>query len=59
MRQVHVIGGGTFNHVRTHLALAAPAFGLVARQLSAALLHEVVRFPQNPFVRTVSAFTVT
>lgn len=22
-----IIGGGTFNHVRCHLALAAPAFG--------------------------------
>lgn len=30
-----VIGGGTFNHVRAHLALAAPAFGETARQLHA------------------------
>lgn len=30
-----IIGGGTFNHVRNHLALAAPAFGETARQLAA------------------------
>lgn len=28
-----VIGGGTFNHVRAHLAVAAPAFGETAKQL--------------------------
>ena len=32
-----VIGGGTFSHVRTHLALAAPAFGETARQIGALL----------------------
>lgn len=29
-----ILGGGTFNHVRCHLALAAPAFGTTARQLA-------------------------
>ena len=29
----HVIGGGTFSHVRNHLSLAAPAFGKTARFL--------------------------
>lgn len=28
------IGGGTFNHVRNHLALAAPAFSETARKLA-------------------------
>ncbi len=32
---VHVIGGGTFSYVRTHLALAAPAFGATARAIHA------------------------
>lgn len=30
---IHIFGGGTFSHVRSHLALAAPAFGNTARQL--------------------------
>lgn len=35
MKQIiHILGGGTFSHVRSHLALAAPAFGATARQLS-------------------------
>lgn len=29
--KIHIYGGGTFNHVRNHLALAAPAFGSTAR----------------------------
>lgn len=33
-RKVIVIGGGTFSHVRTHLALCAPAFGETARILA-------------------------
>jgi hypothetical protein len=32
-KNVHILGGGTFSHVRNHLALAAPAFGNTARQL--------------------------
>lgn len=35
MNQVHVIGGGTFSHVRPHLGLASQAFGLTARKLAA------------------------
>lgn len=31
---IHVLGGGTFNHVRSHLALSAPAFGNTARQIA-------------------------
>lgn len=43
MKHIHVIGGGTFNHVRTHLALAAPAFGGLARTICRKLI-------QNPKV---------
>jgi hypothetical protein len=32
---IHIIGGGTFSHVRSHLALAAPAFGQTARGIHA------------------------
>lgn len=39
MKRVVIIGGGTFSHVRSHLALAAPAFGTTAKQL-AALSHK-------------------
>ncbi|MBI2030280.1 class II aldolase/adducin family protein [Candidatus Kaiserbacteria bacterium] len=31
---VHVIGGGTVSHVRTHLALCAPAYGRTARRIA-------------------------
>ncbi len=32
-KQIHILGGGTFSHVRNHLALAMPAFGNTARRL--------------------------
>lgn len=32
-KKVIIMGGGTFSHVRAHLALAAPAFGNTAKQL--------------------------
>jgi len=34
MKKVHIIGGGTLNHVRPHLALCAPAYGGTARRLA-------------------------
>ena len=34
MRNIHILGGGTFQHVRNHLSLATPAFGETARALS-------------------------
>lgn len=37
MTKVHIIGGGTFSHVRNHLAIAAPAFGKTARDLHSIL----------------------
>ena len=33
LRQIHIVGGGTFEPVLSHLALAAPAYGTTARQL--------------------------
>lgn len=33
-KQIHIFRGGTFQHVRAHLSLAAPAFGGTARELS-------------------------
>lgn len=33
MKKIHIIGGGTFNHVRSHLALSTPAFGKTARDI--------------------------
>jgi hypothetical protein len=38
-KTVHVIGGGTVSHVRTHLALCAPAYGQTARRLAALCLE--------------------
>lgn len=34
-RRIVIMGGGTINHVRNHLALCAPAYGSTARQLKA------------------------
>ncbi len=36
-KRVVILGGGTFNYVRNHLAIAAPAFGTTAR-----CLHELL-----------------
>lgn len=38
-RKVHVVGGGTVSHLRTHMALCAPAYGGTARRI-AKLCHE-------------------
>lgn len=32
-KQVHIVGGGTISHVRSHFALCAPAYGQTARVL--------------------------
>lgn len=32
-KTTHIIGGGTISHIRSHLALAAPAYGNTARKL--------------------------
>lgn len=33
MKSIVILGGGTFSHVRNHLALAAPSFGTTAKRL--------------------------
>ena len=33
MKKIHILGGGTFSHVRNHLSLATPAFGTTAIDL--------------------------
>jgi hypothetical protein len=33
-KQIHIYGGGTFSHVRTHLSLCMPAFGETAKKLA-------------------------
>lgn len=48
---IHIIGGGTFSHVRNHLALAAPAFGSTARWLHKRFTEHVEaskRYPHAP-----------
>lgn len=42
MKKIYILGGGTFNHVRNHLALAAPAFGETARQLKPLFEQELL-----------------
>ena len=32
-KTIHIFGGGTFSHVRNHLALAMPAFGTTAKRI--------------------------
>lgn len=32
-KKVYIIGGGTFNYIRTHLSLSVPAFGTTAKQI--------------------------
>lgn len=33
IKTVHIFGGGTFSHVRSHLSLATPAFGTTAKRI--------------------------
>jgi hypothetical protein len=37
MRQIHIIGGGTVFHIRPHLALSAPAYGKVVKDIEETL----------------------
>lgn len=41
MKKIHVLGGGTFSHVRSHLALSTPAFGGTARAIVDHLNNEL------------------
>lgn len=42
-KKIHIYGGGTFSHVRTHLALATPAFGKTAHLIDD-LINQQERF---------------
>lgn len=49
---IHIIGGGTFSHVRNHLALAAPAFGKTATAIEWLFefaFREDPTYDPNPF----------
>jgi len=48
MKRVLILGGGTFEPIRNHLALSAPAFGTTAKQI-----HEMV--PNSELVLTTMA----
>lgn len=43
MAKIHVFGGGTFSHVRNHLAIAAPAFGETANEIFKGLRYSTYR----------------
>ncbi len=45
--KVHIIGGGTVSHVRSHLALTAPAYGTTARQLAELCREHSDRYQVN------------
>lgn len=44
---IHIIGGGTFSHVRNHLALAAPAFGSTARRMEQVIISKMVQMSRS------------
>ena len=44
-KKIHVLGGGTFSHVRTHLSLAMPAFGDTAIDIHRILTQQVKELP--------------
>lgn len=39
-KRIHILGGGTFSHVASHLSLCAPAFGTTAKKLARILTWE-------------------
>jgi phosphopantothenoylcysteine decarboxylase/phosphopantothenate--cysteine ligase len=39
MKQIHVFGGGTIQHVRNHLAICAPAYGGTANKIANQLIE--------------------
>lgn len=47
MKNIHILGGGTFSYVRNHLALAAPAFGETAKQLSKLVVDHPASLPYD------------
>lgn len=53
---IHVFGGGTFSHVRNHLALAAPAFGSTANSI-AKITNEWINGNSNSLDGRYSVFS--
>lgn len=49
MKTIHILGGGTFSHVRNHLALATPAFGGTARILTDMFRDQMHEFEYDVF----------
>lgn len=45
--QIHILGGGTFSHIRNHMSLATPAFGETARQLSYHVSNQLEQLPEH------------
>lgn len=41
-KQIHILGGGTFSHIRNHLSLATPSFGSTAKKLSTLFTEKVI-----------------
>lgn len=46
-KQIHILGGGTFSYIRTHLALSAPAFGNTAKNLYNLIYNQVLSSDYN------------
>ncbi len=46
IKKIHIIGGGTFSHIRNHLSLAAPAFGQTANWLDE-IFYDAIFFDKN------------
>lgn len=50
MGNIHIFGGGTFSHVRNHLALAVPAFGTTAMALRNRFMDiEIAKFSRGEY----------
>lgn len=47
MKNLYVLGGGTFSHVRNHLALAMPAFGTTAKKLAELARNKFLKMNVN------------
>jgi phosphopantothenoylcysteine synthetase/decarboxylase len=49
MKRIVILGGGTFNPIRNHLSIAAPAFGATTKQL-----HFMLAYMQIPSERVLT-----
>lgn len=55
--KVVVLGGGTFNHISCHLALAAPAFGETAKKLVAMFEENDALEPQLVLTKMADSYS--